>query len=176
MDETSAVKLVFLALLLALHAHGADITVYFSPEGGCTRAITNELCKARRSVLVQAYSFTSQPIARAVVDAHQRGVKVFVLLDKSQQGQKYSSADFLKNNGVPTYIDDKHAIAHNKVMVIDGLTVLTGSFNFSKAAEESNAENLLVVQDAALAARYTTNWNAHLRHARAFARPPAPKK
>lgn len=169
-------KLVSLLFLFATGLYASDITVFFSPDGGCTRAITNELCKARHHVLVQAYSFTSQPIARAVVDAHQRGVKVLVLLDKSQQGQKYSSADFLKNNGVPTYIDDKHAIAHNKVMVIDGLTVLTGSFNFSKAAEESNAEILLVIRDAALAARYTTNWNAHLRHARAYARPPAPKK
>jgi phosphatidylserine/phosphatidylglycerophosphate/cardiolipin synthase-like enzyme len=121
-------------------------------------------------VLVQAYSFTSAPIAKAVVDAHKRGVKVQVVLDKSQRMEKYSSATFLKNAGIPTYIDDKHAIAHNKVMVIDGATVITGNFNFTKAAEESNAENLLVIRDSGIAGEYTKNWQAHLAHSVVYER------
>ena len=63
-----------------------------------------------------------------------------------------------------TFIDDKHAIAHNKVMVIDGHVVITGSFNFTKAAEESNAENLLVIDDVDLAQKYAKNWQEHLAH------------
>jgi phosphatidylserine/phosphatidylglycerophosphate/cardiolipin synthase-like enzyme len=89
---------------------------------------------------------------------------VSVILDASQKSGKYSSADFLRNAGVPTAIDSRHAIAHNKVMVMDGAIVLTGSFNFTKNAEENNAENLLVIQDAALALRYSTNWTNHLSH------------
>ena len=77
-------------------------------------------------MLVQAYSFTSAPIAKALVDAHKRGVDVRVILDKSQRTEKYSSADFVAHAGILTLIDAKHAIAHNKVMVIDGETVLTG--------------------------------------------------
>jgi phosphatidylserine/phosphatidylglycerophosphate/cardiolipin synthase-like enzyme len=69
-------------------------------------------------------------------------------VDKSQRTEKYSSADFVAHAGIPTYIDAKHAIAHNKIMVIDGYEILTGSFNFTKAAEENNAENLLVILDA----------------------------
>ena len=72
-----------------------QIEVFFSPHGGCTDAIVNALDKAKTSVLVQAYSFTSAPIAKAVVDAHKRGVKVNVILDKSQKTAAYSSADFL---------------------------------------------------------------------------------
>jgi len=87
-------------------------------------------------VLVQAYSFTFAPIAKALLNAHKRGIKVEVILDKSQRTQKYSSADFMANSGIPTKIDAVHAIAHNKVMVIDGETVITGSFNFTRAAEE----------------------------------------
>jgi phosphatidylserine/phosphatidylglycerophosphate/cardiolipin synthase-like enzyme len=87
--------------------------------------------------LVQAYSFTSAPIANALVDAHKRGVNVQVILDKSQRTEKYSSADFVARAGIPTFIDAKHAIAHNKIMVIDGYEILTGSFNFTKAAEVS---------------------------------------
>jgi phosphatidylserine/phosphatidylglycerophosphate/cardiolipin synthase-like enzyme len=138
--------------------------VYFSPHGGCTEAVVKELDAAKDSVLVQAYSFTSAPIAKALVDAHRRGVQVQVILDKSQRTERYSSATFLKNAGIPTFIDDKHAIAHNKVMVIDGGTVITGSFNFTKAAEENNAENLLVIHDAELAAKYAKNWQEHIGH------------
>ncbi|HUR38760.1 MAG TPA: phospholipase D family protein [Planctomycetota bacterium] len=143
--------------------------VRFSPKGGCTEAVVEALRGAKSSVLVQAYSFTSAPIAAALVEAHRRGVKVQVLLDKSQRGEKYSSADFVAHAGIPTSIDDKHAIAHNKVLVIDGTTVITGSFNFTKAAEERNAENLLVIQDAVLADKYSANWRVHAQHSESYA-------
>ena len=169
---------VFLMTLVLTLSWGAaapehaapDIQVFFSPRGGCTDAIVKELTAAKETVLVKAYSFTPAPIAKAVVDAHKRGVKVRVILDKSQRTEKYSSATFLKNAGIPTYIDDKHAIAHNKVMVIDGATVITGSFNFTKAAEESNAENLLVIRDSGIAGEYTKNWQAHLEHSVVYER------
>ena len=142
--------------------------VYFSPRGGCTEAIIKKLDNAKVSVLVQAYSFTSAPIAKALLNAHKRGVKVEVILDKSQKTQKYSSATFLYNSGVPTKIDAQHAIAHNKVMVIDGETVITGSFKFTKAAEEKNAENLLVMHDKRLASVYTKNWQVHAQHSEIY--------
>jgi len=161
-------SLVLLFILAASGAIGADIQVFFSPKGGCTDAVVANLNKATNSVLVQAYSFSSAPIAQAVVDAFKRGVKVTVILDKSQRTEKYSAADFLKNSGVPTYIDAKHAIAHNKIMVIDGHIVLTGSFNFTKAAEDNNAENLLVIDDSSLAGKYTTNWWVHEKHSELY--------
>ena len=161
-------KAILLALFLAVSIQADEIQVYFSPQGGCTEAVVANLDKATNTVLVQAYSFTSAPIAKALVDAKKRGVKVQVILDKSQRTEKYSSADFVQRAGINTFIDAKHAIAHNKIMVIDGKTILTGSFNFTKAAEMNNAENLLVIQDAALAAKYTTNWQAHLKHSEAY--------
>jgi phosphatidylserine/phosphatidylglycerophosphate/cardiolipin synthase-like enzyme len=142
--------------------------VYFSPHGGCTDAIVKELDKAESSVLVQAYSFTSAPIAKALLSAHKRGVKVEVILDKSLRTGQYSSATFFLNARIPVKIDAQHAIAHNKVMVIDGETVITGSFNFTKAAEENNAENLLVIRDKKLAERYTMNWQEHAKHSEVY--------
>jgi phosphatidylserine/phosphatidylglycerophosphate/cardiolipin synthase-like enzyme len=94
---------------------------------------------------------------------------VEVILDKSQRKDEYSSATFLFNAGIPTKIDAKHAIAHNKVMVIDVETVITGSFNFTKSAEENNAENLLVIRDKKLAERYIKNWQEHARHSEVYA-------
>lgn len=154
-----------------LVAAASGLEVWFSPKGGCTEAVVKELDGARKTVLMQAYSFTSAPIAKALVEAYRRGVKVEAILDKSQDTERYSEADFLVNAGVPTFIDAAHAIAHNKVMVIDGETVLTGSFNFTKAAEERNAENLLILRNnPALAEKYARNWAVHRAHSTKFAR------
>jgi phosphatidylserine/phosphatidylglycerophosphate/cardiolipin synthase-like enzyme len=116
-------------------ADGNQPEVYFSPHGGCTEAVVREIAAARSTVNVQAYSFTSAPIAQALADAEARGVQVEVILDKSNRTARYSGADYLIHHGIPTRIDAAHAIAHNKVMIIDGQVVLTGSFNFTKAAE-----------------------------------------
>ena len=99
----------------------------------------------------QAYSFTSPAIAKVLLEAHQRGVNVEVILDKSNLTEKYSSADFLAHGGIHTLIDAAHAIAHNKIIIIDGAVVITGSFNFATAAEEHNAENLLIIRDGGVA-------------------------
>jgi phosphatidylserine/phosphatidylglycerophosphate/cardiolipin synthase-like enzyme len=159
-------------LLVCLLLAGCDqrppgvpsIEVFFSPKGGCTEKIVAELGAAQSRVLVQAYSFTSAPIADALVAAARRGVQTQVILDKSQETEKYSSADFLIHSGIPTRIDPVHDIAHNKIMIIDDRTVITGSFNFTRAAEEHNAENMLVIRDPQLAERYTSNWYLHAGH------------
>jgi len=115
------------------------IEVYFSPHNGATAAIVREIDRAHSEILVQAYSFTSAPIAESLLKAHKRGVKVEVILDKSQKTQKYSSSTFFANARIPTYIDADHAIAHSKIILIDRSVVITGSFNFTRAAEEKNA-------------------------------------
>jgi len=165
----AVISLLFLPFNFISHAadltlNNASIRVFFSPKDGCTDAINKVLVQARQEILVQAYSFTSAPIAKALVNAHKRGVKVQAILDKSQRSEKYTSATFLTNAGIPTYIDDKHAIAHNKVMIIDREIVITGSFNFTKAAEEKNAENVLIIKDKALAKVYIENWEKHKGH------------
>ena len=111
------------------------------------------------------------PIAKALVDAHNRGVKVFAILDKSNQTEKYSAATFLANAGIQTLIDAQHAIANSKVMVIDSAPVITGAFNFTKAAEEKNAENLLVIKDAPeLGQAYEANISTHAAHSHPYTR------
>ena len=63
-----------------------------------------------------------------------------VALDKSQKNAKQSAATFFANARVPTRIDSKHAIAQGKGVIVCGHTVHQGSFNYTKAAEESNEE------------------------------------
>ncbi len=140
--------------------------VYFSPRGGCTEQVVQVIDRAQDRILVQAYSFTSRPIAEALERAHRRGLAVEVILDHGQRSDGRSVAQALLAAGVPVEFDAAHAIAHNKVIVVDGVTVVTGSFNFTQAAEERNAENLLVIQDRAVAQRYEDNWREHQRHSR----------
>ena len=169
--------MVVLAAALAAVSHwrpapssstAESITAYFSPRGGCTEAVVREIESAKTQVLAQAYSFTSPAIAQALVEAHKRGIDVRVILDQSQRTEKYSEADFLLHADVPVAIDAKHAIAHNKIMVFDGQTVVTGSFNFTRQAEDHNAENLLVIRDATLAKRYVANWDEHAAHSELY--------
>jgi phosphatidylserine/phosphatidylglycerophosphate/cardiolipin synthase-like enzyme len=142
--------------------------VYLSPKGGATEAIVKEIDKAKSEILIQAYSFTSKEIANALVNGHKRGIHIEIILDNSSRLAKYSAGDFLAHMGIPTYIDAEHAIAHNKIMIIDKETVITGSFNFTKAAEEKNAENLLIIKSMDLAKVYLDNWNRHKLHSEKY--------
>lgn len=142
-----------------------DLACWFSPHGGCTDADVAEIARASKSILVQSYTFTSRPIGEALIDARHRGVAVTVIADRSEQRDIHSEISTLEKAGIPVYIDAKHAIAHNKVMVIDNATVITGSFNFTHAAEFENADNLLVIHHhPAIAAAYTDNFQHHLAH------------
>lgn len=146
------------SLAISKTNHCPTIQVCFTPGQNCTAEITNVIDAAKKSIFVQAYSFTSASIAAHLVAAKKRGVKINVILDKSQKTQRYSASRFLVNQHIPCWIDYKPAIAHNKIMIIDEKAVITGSFNFTKAAQNNNAENLLIIHDAKLASTYMKNW------------------
>jgi phosphatidylserine/phosphatidylglycerophosphate/cardiolipin synthase-like enzyme len=93
------------------------------PPGNAEALVLGEIAAARQSIDVAAYSFTSPAIAKALVDAHKRGVQVRAVLDKSQLSERYSGATFLANAGAPARINSGYAIMHNKFLVIDGQTV-----------------------------------------------------
>ena len=143
--------------------------VCFTPSEQCADELILRIDNAKSSIRVQAYSFTAREIADALIRARMRGVDVVVILDKSQRRERYSMIDEMKGGGILVYIDDCCAIAHNKVMIIDERIVVTGSYNFTKSAEVRNAENMLIIDDRALAARYLDNWQRHRRGSEAFA-------
>ncbi len=158
---------------VALANGQSGFQVYFSPNGGATDALVSLIDHANKSVDVQAYSFTSRPLENALISAHQRGVSVHIILDRSHlERRNYRTGGFTPtvspaleafyNAGIPTHIEYRYLIAHNKVMLIDGNTIVTGSFNFSVAAEKYNAENMLVIHNVpALFARYDKNFAYH---------------
>jgi phosphatidylserine/phosphatidylglycerophosphate/cardiolipin synthase-like enzyme len=142
-----------------------ELEVAFSPNGGGTDLVIKVIHSAKTSIRVLAYSFTSAPIAKALAEAHKRGVDVQVVVDKSQKSERYTSATFVANAGIPIRIDSRHAIAHNKVIIVDGHTVQQGSFNYTKAAEASNGENVQVSwSNPKLADLYLKDWKRHWNH------------
>lgn len=153
----------------------AQATVAFSPDGGGERIVVDAINAARQRILVQAYGFTDKAILSALAQAKQRGLDVRVILDKSNDRSgsgnesRYSGATYMANAGVPVWIDYKPAIAHNKVMIIDGQEVITGSFNFTTSAQRRNAENVLILNGVPqLADVYTKDWMWRLSESRNY--------
>jgi len=99
-----------------------------------------------------------------LIRAHQRGVKIRVLLDKKSEKTNRYVIDLLTQAQIDLRYDGKHAIAHNKVMVLDESVVITGSFNFTNSAETRNAENVLVLKSDELAKRYKSEFQTHWAH------------
>lgn len=133
--------------------------VCFVPYENCTNQIISAIAEAKQSVLVQAYVLTSYPIMKELILANNRNVQVKVIVDKNQYQQYAQPLKYLLKNQVPLWLDnDLLGLAHNKVIIIDDNTVITGSFNFTKSAQTKNAENLMIIRDKNLASQYTNNW------------------
>ena len=140
--------------------------LYFTPPSDAAKAVTDVIDQSQSEVLVQAYGFTHAAVAQALIRAHARGVSVQVLLDEKSEFTNRNVIDLLREAKVPLRLDGQHAIAHNKVMIIDAQTVITGSYNFTNAAQSRNAENLLVLSSLELAQNYKSNWLKHWTHSR----------
>ncbi|KAB8306703.1 phospholipase D family protein [Erwinia endophytica] len=138
------------------------VSVGFTPSGSqsAQHVVLGAISGAKKSVDVAAYSFTSKPVAAALVAAKNRGVSVRVVADEKANNDRYTAVTFLANMGVPVRLDAQYAIMHNKFMVVDGDTVQTGSFNYTASAARRNAENALLVQGAPeLANTYQAEFN-----------------
>jgi len=134
----------------------ADITVlgvYFSPKGGCEDQVIGWIGRANRTIHILIYSFTLDSVSDALIEAQNRGVEVKVVFEKNQI-TKYSEYQKLKAAGIAVRNDTNPGYMHDKVMIIDGVIVLTGSFNWSMHAEEKNNENLLIIRSLYLAGIY----------------------
>ena len=136
----------------------SEVNTCFTPPAGCGAVIAGLISKAQDSIYIQAYGFTSGEIAKALINAHERGVKVRVLLDKSNIGAKHSKMRDIRKAGIEVSIDKVSGIAHNKVIIIDKQKVITGSFNFTASADIRNTENVIIVNDREVAKRYLENW------------------
>lgn len=141
-----------------------SLSICFTPDESCLPKIIETINTVNYNILVLGYSFTSKPIAQALIDAKNRGVSVRIILDHSQKSQKYSKniVQALILAGIDVRFDNSVKIAHNKTLIVDGSKVVTGSYNWTHSAEFNNAENILFIQSPTIADQYTkyfeTRW------------------
>lgn len=158
------------------------IQLAFSPEDDTGALIIEAINNAKKQILVQTFSFTHRKIAQALIEAKKRGVDVQLLADGEQiRRMQRGLVPEIATAGIPTFVDRKHSSAHNKVMVIDAdlpqAAVITGSFNFTHAAQYRNAENLLIFRgNPQLIQAYLNNWQHHRAHSKTFDIPIADAK
>jgi phosphatidylserine/phosphatidylglycerophosphate/cardiolipin synthase-like enzyme len=171
--RTHVAALLAVAALCAAAVHareqaaGARVEAAFTPGDDIAGLIVARIGAARKSVQMQAYLFTDRRIANALLAARRRGVEVEVIGDARQQasgGLPHLKA--LDRAGVRVWLDDTHAAAHDKVIIVDGAlaaaTVITGSYNFTRAAQHGNAENVVVISGSpAVASRFVANFERH---------------
>ncbi|SDA23972.1 PLD-like domain-containing protein [Nitrosospira sp. Nsp18] len=158
---------------IALPASGT-VQAAFTPGDDAGKLIADAIDTAHHQVLVQTFSFTHRKIADALIAAKRRGVEVKVIADKDQTHRIPTSLiSKIADEGVPVFTDSDHTSAHNKVIVIDAdspdATLITGSFNFTHAAQYRNAENVLLIRgNAALTDLYLQNWHRHYKHSQPY--------
>ncbi len=131
------------------------IECYFAPEDDVEREVLSEIAAADTRIDFMAFSFTSDPIGKAMAARVAQGVRVRGLFEGRNVNDRYAEDDRLRDAGAEIYLDQNRYSMHHKVIVIDGETSVTGSYNFSKSAEKENDENLLIIHDAAIARQFT---------------------
>lgn len=150
------------------------VAVYFTPWDDAEGALLRTIDRARQTIHGQAYLITSRNIARALIAAQTRGVRVMLLADRDMllRGE-HSQLPALHAAGIEVRLETRYAAAHNKILLIDAEgnhpVIVTGSYNFSYSAQARNAENLLILRDnLPLTRAYLANWQRHRDETQAF--------
>lgn len=163
-----------------IHAARGTVEVLFTPWDDAEGAILRAVQGAKKSIYVQAYLFTSRPLARALIAARERGVGVEVLADREQTEKgDNSQIPALAAAGIPVALEVRYAAAHNKIILVDpdsnAGAVVTGSYNFTFSARARNAENVVILRGNPEVARaYLDNWKRHRAEAQSYEQALAP--
>ncbi|MBC7475517.1 MAG: hypothetical protein H7263_14605 [Candidatus Sericytochromatia bacterium] len=134
-----------------------SIQTFFSPGGGTTAAIIKELNDAKKSIKFMAFSFTNKEMADIMLIKNKQKIACEGIFD-SCEISKYSTYSLLNKNKIPVYKDGNQALMHEKIMIIDDETVITGSFNFSNNAEHNNNENTLIIKSTNIASQFNKEY------------------
>lgn len=136
------------------------IEIYFSPDTNFENKIIKLIDNAKKSIYFLAFAFTNPKITNALISAKNRDVEIKGVFDKAQNNyQKYSQYKVLKENNISVVLDKNPKKLHSKVIIIDKKIVVTGSYNFTKKANNKNDENSIVIYDKIIAQEYINNFN-----------------
>jgi phosphatidylserine/phosphatidylglycerophosphate/cardiolipin synthase-like enzyme len=133
--------------------------VYFCPDGGCKEAVMQELNGAQSSIYFMLYSFTDDDLGDILLRKQGEGVVISGIVEYQQSTSQYSQYKRLKQKNIPVIVDKNKALMHHKVWVIDGKTVITGSYNPTRNGDENNNENAVIIRDSEIASDYLAEFN-----------------
>jgi mitochondrial cardiolipin hydrolase len=153
----------FVKLLTQLEANAPATPAsrgYFSPGEACLTAILGELGRARRTADICVFTITDDRIARAILDAHGRKVRVRIITDNDKQYDGGSDIERLRSAGIALKVDETEHHMHHKFAVLDGATLLNGSYNWTRSASSFNEENLVVTSEASLVQTFARQFDA----------------
>lgn len=135
------------------------VEVYFCPQDNCAEAVKRKLSGANESIIFAAYSFTHPEIANELILKRSEGVAVAGVIEKSTTGSKYSKHAAMAANGINVHLESSKRLMHHKFFVIDNETVITGSFNPTKNADTRNDENIIIIENPAVAEEYVAEFH-----------------
>jgi phosphatidylserine/phosphatidylglycerophosphate/cardiolipin synthase-like enzyme len=144
----------------SFNQHGIQLETYFAPDDRTSARLQELIRTAQHSIYFLAFSFTSDDLASALIDRHQAGVEIAGVFDDAQyQSNTGTEFDNLKQSGIDVRQDGRRYNMHHKVIIIDERIVVTGSYNFSRSAEERNDENTLIIHSPEIAAYFLEEFN-----------------
>lgn len=149
---------MLLLIFISGQTFAGEIEVYFSPEGKCENAVRAEIDKAKKSIDVMMYFFTSKVIRDSLLAADKKNVIIRIVLDASQKNIRFSEWRMLKEAGISVHFYEGKGLLHHKVAIIDKKIVLTGSFNWTPSAEHNNKENMIIIENEELASTFTRHF------------------
>ena len=132
---------------------------YFSPGDDCPRAIGRLLASARRTADICVFTITDDRLSDAILDAHRRGVAVRIITDDAKAEDLGSDVGRFERAGIPMRVDRSPFHMHHKFAILDGATLLTGSYNWTRGAARDNEENLIVTDDPRLVAPFAATFD-----------------
>lgn len=152
-------RIAYLLLIASTSTYSSETVVGFSPGGTAQTVIINAIGDAKKTIDVAAYSFTSKYVSEALLSAKKRGVEIRVIADM-ESNKNYTAVNFISKKGIPVRLISKYKSMHNKFLIIDNQSIQTGSYNYSTAANKSNAENVIYIKnDENIASKYTIEFN-----------------
>ena len=150
-------------------AKGTSIEIGFSPEGSAQSLILKVIHAARYEIRIACYSFTSQPIVDALIEAKLRGVDIKIVIDSHADNliQTRRAIRRIRQSGIRVRYNDVYKIQHDKIIIVDQSIVETGSYNYTESAAMENSENVIVIwRSPSTAKQYLEHWLIRWNQAR----------
>ncbi len=142
-----------------LNQNGTNIQIYFGAENTVLASVISEVNAATSSVRFATFSFTDFDLAKAMMDKAASGVGVSGVFETTGSMTEAAELKTLYCAGIPVFQDGNAGVLHDKMIIVDGTTVITGSFNFSSNAANNNDENLMIIKNADIAQLYLQEWD-----------------